>query len=220
MKHLILVVLLVLFSQFSSGQRPSDLELWTGGEVGFKLSKKFSGSIAGEVRFNDTLTALKKSLTEFGAQYKLGKRFSLKGMYRVTLPPNQPAQHRLTIDANCGWKEKGRPLSVKYRLRYQHVLGGNKTYIRNKIKVDYNLSKLLDPSLAYELFFRLNGKNEFRVSRLTVGLDWKINKHLELTTYFRLQDDIFIKSPERQHIIGFLLAYDLDILKTTNRAGS
>ncbi|MDG0972707.1 MAG: hypothetical protein P8O07_00970 [Crocinitomicaceae bacterium] len=88
MKHLILVVLLVLFSQFSSGQRPSDLELWTGGEVGFKLSKKFSGSIAGQVRFNDTLASIKKSLTKIGAHYIFGKRFRLKGIYRVTLSPN------------------------------------------------------------------------------------------------------------------------------------
>ena len=106
MKHLILVVLLVLFSQFSFGQRPSDLELWTGGEVGFKLSKKFSGSIAGQVRFNDTLASIKKSLTEIGAHYKFGKRFSLKGIYRFAFPPNQTNQHRLALDANYSWKEK------------------------------------------------------------------------------------------------------------------
>lgn len=214
MKYTILVVLFFLVSQFSFGQRPSDLELWTGGEVGIKLSKKFSTSLAGQVRFDDTISALKKSLTEIGAHYKLGKRFSIKGIYRFTFPPNQTMQQRVAVDANYSWKEKGRPLSVKYRLRYQHVLGDTRTYVRNKIKFDYNLSKLVDPMIAYELFFRLNGKNEFRVSRLTIGLDWKITKQLELTTYYRLQDDIFVKSPERQHIIGLLMAYEFDFRKS------
>ena len=64
------------------------------------------------------------------------------------------------------------------------------------------------------MFFRLNGKNEFRVSRLTVGLDWKITKKIEVTTFYRLQDDIFIKAPERQHILGMMLTYKLKAKKT------
>lgn len=71
----------------------------------------------------------------------------------------------------------------------------------------------MDPSVAYELFFRLNGRNEFRVSRITLGLDWRITKQFEMTTFYRLQDDIFVNSPERQHIVGLMLAYELDLKK-------
>ena len=112
---------------------------------------------------------------------------------------------------NYNWSKKGAPLSFGYRLRFQSLLGNNKTYVRNKLKFEYNLSKLVDPFMAYELFFRLNGKNEFRVSRITLGLDWRITKPLHLTTFYRLQDDIFIKNPERRHIIGVTLDYKLDL---------
>lgn len=90
-------------------------------------------------------------------------------------------------------------------MRFQHQFISSKTYLRNKIKIGYNLSKLVDPFIAYEAFFRFNTKNEFRVSKWKFGLDWKINKRLDLTTYYRFQDDIFIKKPEGQHIIGLMV---------------
>ena len=67
------------------------------------------------------------------------------------------------------------------------------------------------------MFFRLNAKNEFRVSRLTVGLDWKITKKIKVTTFYRLQDDIFVKSPERQHVLGMMLSYKFKAKKTPAR---
>lgn len=191
----------------SFGQRPADYELWTGASLKFKLSKKLNLSVAEQVRFNDTISSVKKSFTEIGLKYKIANGFSLKGNYRLIVPPGKTILHRIAIDGNYSWKKKGYPLSVNYRLRLQHQFGKQRTYMRNKVKLDYNLTKLVDPFVAYEVFFRFNGKNEFRVSRLTVGLDWKITKKFEVSTFYRLQDDIFIKSPERQHVLGLVLAY-------------
>ena len=213
MKYIYITLFFSLLPLVSFSQRPTDLELWTGAELEFKLNKKFSVSISEQVRFNDRVSSLKKSFTQVGMDYKIGKRFSLSGNYRFTFSPNENVSRRIALDANYKWKEKGKPVSIKYRLRYQNVFGGQRTYIRNKIKFDYNLSKLVYPSVAYELFFRLNGRNEFRVSRITLGLDWRITKQFEMTTFYRLQDDIFVNSPERQHIVGLMLAYELDLKK-------
>jgi len=214
--QLFISILFFLVTHFSSAQRPTDFELWTGGEVGVKLNKKFDVSLSEQVRFNDTISSLKKSFTELGIKYKVGKHFSLKGNYRFIIPPAQNSLHRLALDANYSWKKKGKPLSFNYRLRGQHQFGKQRTYIRNKVKFGYNMTKLVDPFVAYEIFFRLNGKNEFRVSRLTAGLDWKITKKFEITTYYRLQDDIFIKSPERQHIFGLMMSYKFKVKKSTS----
>lgn len=204
-----IVCALFLATQIAYGQRPADFELWTGGEVGLKLNKKLGLSLSEQVRFNDTISSIKKTFTELGLKYKVGKNFSFKGNYRLTIPPNENILHRLALDANYQWKKKDTPLSFSYRLRFQHQFGKTRTYVRNKVKLGYNLSKLVDPFVAYELFFRFNRKNEFRISRLTAGLDWRVTKKFEITTYYRLQDDIFIKSPQRQHIFGLILSYKL-----------
>ena len=217
-KHLFFSILFFFVTQISFAQRPADFELWVGGELGFRLNKQLAVSLSEQVRFDDTISAIKKSFTEIGLKYKIGKGFSLKGNYRFIIPPGQNVLHRIALDGNYRWKKKGAPLSISYRLRYQHQFGKKRTYIRNKVKFGYNLTKLVDPFAAYEMFFRLNGKNEFRVSRLTVGLDWKITKKIEFTTFYRLQDDIFIKVPERQHVLGIILSYKLKAKKTPARA--
>ncbi len=218
MKRITLLLTFSLISVIALSQKPSDLELWTGGSIKLKIDKKWSVGITEQFRFNDGISTLSKSFTELGVKFKINKSFSLKGGYRYINRPYKSSQHRIALDGNYDWSKKDSPLSFAYRLRFQNLLGNNKTYIRNKIKLGYKLSKLVDPFVAYEAYFRLNGKNEFRVSRFTIGLDWRIIKPLHLTTYYRIQDDIFVKKPERQYIIGMMLAYKLDLTKKKNSA--
>ncbi len=208
MKKLFLTLAL-FFSFILSAQKPADVELWTGGTINYKLSKRLTLDVVEQVRFNNNVTTYKKSFTNVGLKIKLNKRYSVKPSYRFIVLPLTSFEHRVQLDGFYKWSKKKFPLTFAYRMRIQHQFISPKSYFRNKITVGYKLSKLVDPFLAYEIFFRFNGKNEFRVSRITVGLDWRINKRLYLTTYYRLQDDIFVKNPERQHIVGVLLDYDL-----------
>lgn len=102
---------------------------------------------------------------------------------------------------------------IDYRLRFQDKLGQSQTYVRNKLALTYKMTKLVDPYIAYELFFRFNGKNEFRKTRLTMGLDWRLLKELHMNTYFWIQNDINIKNPEQQKIIGLTFTYKLQVKK-------
>ena len=204
-KYTLLILLILPFSLYA--QKPNDLELWTGGTVNFKFSKILSLDVTEQVRFNTNITAYKKSFSEVGLKINLKKGFGLKPSYRFIVLPGAAFEHRLSFDGKYSWSKKGFPLTLGYRMRFQHSFIGSKSYLRNKIKVGYKLSKLVDPFAAYEIYFRFNGKNEFRVSRITIGLDWRITKKLHINIYYRIQDDIFIKNPERQHIIGLMLDY-------------
>ena len=206
-KYLLLLLFILPFSLIA--QRPTDLELWSGGTVNFKFNKKLSLDLREQIRFDNNISTVKKSFTELGLKIKLGKRFGLKPAYRFNIKPGATFEHRLSFDGNYKWSKKGFPLILGYRMRIQHKFINPKTYLRNKFQVKYKLSKLVDPFTAYELFFRFNGKNEFRVSRLTVGFDWRITKNFKISTFYRIQDDIFVNSPERQNIIGLMANFKL-----------
>ncbi|TNF48038.1 MAG: DUF2490 domain-containing protein [Bacteroidetes bacterium] len=217
----LLFLCLTLATSFSFySQRPTDLELWTSASLELKVSKRLKVQVMEQARFDNAISNYQKSFTEVAAKLKFNDYFSLGGNYRYIQVPAQVGQQRLAVDGNLKFGKKDFPLSFNYRIRFQHVLNDNKTYIRNKVGLDYNMSKLVDPYVAYEIFFRLNGKNEFRVSRFTAGLEWRITKPLHLLTFYRLQDDIFIKKPERQHIIGISAMYELDIRKKKSASKS
>lgn len=201
------------------GQRPADFELWADCSYELQLNKRFSVNIDEQFRFNDTISSLKKSFTQISVEFKLNKYLSFAGNYRYTVVPLDLNRHRISLDANLKLARKNFPLSFKYRIRFQdEEYGKRQTYLRNKVQFEYNLCKLVDPFVSYEMFLRFNGKNEFRISRFSAGLEWRILKNLSATTFYKLQDDIFIKKPERQHIFGISAAYKMKLKKnpTTN----
>ncbi|UKN01096.1 DUF2490 domain-containing protein [Paracrocinitomix mangrovi] len=216
MKYTLIILLFLPTVLF--GQKPSDLELWTGGTVNFKFNKLLSLDVTEQVRFNNNISSYKKSFTQVGLKINLPKGFGIVPAYRFNVEAGGVLDHRLSLDGTYKWDKKGFPLTVGYRMRFQHKFIDTKTYWRNKVKLGWKLSKLVDPFMAYELFFRFNGKNEFRVSRFTVGLDWRITKRFYVSTYYRLQDDIFVKNPERQHIIGLMLDYKFRPKKKSNQS--
>ena len=172
-------------------------------------------------KFNDTISHFKSAYTEGVLKFRISKLFAVAVNYRyIENPPNKNAQ-RYSGDFFVNLEKKGFPLSFQYRLRFQHEMRiSNKNIedvIRNKFTLDYNLCKLVDPYISFEPFFRLNGKNEFRVMRYEIGLDWRIIKNLHVTSFYRLQKDINIKKPDKNHVIGLMVSYDLRTYKKQSK---
>ncbi len=218
MKGMIVLVLLVFgFIQQSFAQKPTDTELWTGVGMKLKVTDKLGLSLSQQFRFNDTISSLGSANTDLGLKIKATNFLSFKATYRYSVKPTKKNKSRIALDANLSLKKKDFPLSFKYRLRFQETFKQNSTkryaILRNKVELKYNASKLVDPFIAYEIYFRFNGRNEFRTSRITAGLDWRLLKSLSLTTFYRMQEDIFIKKPQRSHIIGVQLTYSIDARK-------
>jgi len=149
-----LIISIAVFSILFTvkGQKPTDFELWTGASVKLKLNKRFKVDVEQQVRFNDTISSLKKTFTELGLKYQMNKSIAFKVNYRFVIRPTKSNQNRISLDAYYHWDKKKFPLSFDYRLRFQNtknsILGENFTYLRNKLSLKYNLTKLVDPSIA------------------------------------------------------------------------
>jgi len=216
-----LFISLSLTNSSLDAQTINDNQLWTGGTFGLKLNKKFSVSLREEFRLDNNMSSLKTDFTELGVKFKLNKHFSFAHRFRYIDVPNKKNKRRLSFDAYYSWKKKDFPLSFKYRFRFQDTKKFNSKkqandYIRNKFTLKYNASKLVDPYFAYEIYFRFDGKNEFRKTRITLGLDWRLSKKMGLTTFYRLQNDINVKTPTRLNIVGLTFAYNLSLRKKSN----
>ncbi len=222
MKHYLFfffaILLTILISNNSFSQTITDNQLWSGASAKLKLNKKFSISLAEQFRFKNNISTKKLSFTEMGIKYKLNKHFSFATKYRYVAIPIKKNKRRISFDVYYSWKKKNFPLSLKYRFRLQDTKKFNSTkqkadYLRNKLTLGYNASKLVDPFIAYELYFRFDNKNEFRAKRFTFGLAWRLNKRINLTTYYRIQKDINVKKPEKLNIIGLNFAYNISLKK-------
>lgn len=219
MKIIIIVFIGMLFcTNVHSQTQSTDNQLWTGASLGLKLNKKFTLKIREEFRFGNDISEKSTSFTDLGLKYKINKHFSLTPHFRFIDVPVKKNKRRLVLDLNYKWKKKDVPISFKYRLRIQDTkkIDSKKQasdYLRNKFEIGFNTSKLVDPFIAYELYYRFDNKNEFRKARFTLGLDWKINKQMGLTTYYRIQKDINVKNPVKLKIIGVSFSYNLSLKK-------
>lgn len=211
-----LLFIFILWTSIASSQSNSDFQLWTGANAKLKLNDKWSLSLAPELRFADTISTLKNVISELGIKYSITKSISFLAEYRYTIRPGKNDVNRFCIGAAYDWSKKDFPIAFSYRTKFQYSRnmnsGNSESYFRNKIGVDFNLSKLVDPFVSYEIFF-LFGKNEFRNTRYSIGLNWKLGKNLSLSTYYIYQREIYVKTPSSDHICGVTLNYRMKLKK-------
>jgi hypothetical protein len=62
---------------------------------------------------------------------------------------------------------------------------------------------------AYESFYQFNDKNRFRQHLFAAGLNYEIKKNVDLSIFYRLDQKINTKSPERTNIIAVLLSFEI-----------
>ena len=193
----------------------SDLELWTGGVYALNINKKWKVELEQQFRFNDTISKFKSTFSEISARYRLNKHFKLKGSYRYSIRNEERNRKRITLHLYYSWSKKKFPLAIQLRsgLQNDDEVWTNQqiTYARNRIKLEFVDFKNFTPYLGYESFYRFNYRNEFRVNRYTIGLKWEFNKKLEGNFFYRIDDEINVKFPQRQNIIGIMMVYSMKL---------
>ncbi len=208
-------ILFIVLTCFRTFTQPADNLLWTGVTIKADLSKKFRVNVEEQARFDNNISHLNITLTEAGLRYELTKRIDLKAGFRYIFDPESHNSQRFSGDIRYTWSKKKFPIDIGLRSRYQHTVEEHtmesKSYIRNKINLDYNLSKLADPYIAYESYFRLNYQNRFTVSRYLIGIEWRLHKDLNLETYFLFEDEFGERNPKKSRIFGLALSYDLNL---------
>ena len=210
----VITILTLLTTSHSLNAQTTDYELWSGVTAQINTGKKNRFAVEQQFRFNDTLSSFKNTFTAISWKFKFSKRFAVKTKYRFTAVPNKNNHGRISADFIYAWNKKKFPMRIKNRLRYQRRSTFNSakraSYIRNKLTFDYNASKLVDPIISGEIFYRLDGKYEFRAWRINTGLSWRINKKLGINTYYQLEQEFNMQTNDRFHVMGIDLVWKIN----------
>ena len=223
----ILTLLLLLCGTIISAQRQfTELEsgeVWSGATLKWKYNKKWTFQIEEQIRLWNNIGSIKGTFTEIGAKYEVFKDFEVAGRYRFTIVPNSFASNaieksafnlsRFMLDLKYELDKKGFPLSLDYRQRIQDTrelyTDYKITYWRNRLSLEWEATDDITPFVEYESFYRLNNKKEFRRNRYTFGIEWRINKEMDLTTFYRVDQEINTRVNVRENIIGIMYSYTL-----------
>lgn len=188
-------------------------EFWTGISLKYKLNKKIAFNLDQQVRITDDLGEIRSTFFEFGARYKFNKHFSTRAQYRYTIPNQERHVNRLTLDGTGKWNIKPAKLELSYRLRFQHSLvtftKEPETYLRNRIQIRYKLLKKVKLFARYESFYQFNDKTRFRRNLYAAGIDLQVNKKLDVSLFYRLDQKINTKNPEIRNVIACLLSFEI-----------
>lgn len=215
MKKFILLVL-VGFVGFTQVKAQKVNELWSAAELDLRLTKSFSVGIDQQFRFVDT-TGLKGAISQLSFKQRLSKQWDIVAHYRFVNSPIKPNANRLMLSLAYKDRILKSDFRFSYRLRYQVEKDREELRpdhdFRNKLGLEYNLSKLVDPSLEYEIFLKADKSPDFSKNRITFALEWNLLSIIDIETFYRFQKDIGDSNPDIQHIYGFGIAYGLDLRK-------
>ncbi len=216
-----LILPLLLAGLLTSSAQTTDLKLWNAYKLSADISKKWSADLEQQVRFNNNISTFDFALTEFTLGYKISKHFDVAAGIRYSYWENDPVEtidsydrFRWMTDLKFDTDVVDKDLKLNIRLRYQEsreVAGATTPdrYLRSRVQFEYNLSKLVDPEISYELYYKFAQPGEFRAHRINVGASWRIIKKLYLDTSYIYQWEINVNSPDMEHIVSLGLKYKL-----------
>ena len=220
-KNILILFLCYLFVVPVLSQE-KDFGLWTSFELEKKIIKNLELDFGLANRMQNNLAQRDESFIDMGVSYRYSL-FAAGFGYRYTnnfrLGRNDEYSHRLV------WQLRFRPewnrFRFDYRLRYQSQYfslltseTGNipDTFIRNRLRISYNIKKSdFRPSVSYEYFYRLKqyDPSEFQRRRLTLGMDYNINKNNTIRLSYIMHETFNVRNSRVSHIIG--LEYKLEI---------
>ena len=198
-----LIILFVLTANILLAQN-KDTELWIDASASKKLAKKLDLGIESGFRLDSNFRKAKVWYIEPDLEYKINKYFDVGISYRFSVVPGDVNGNRVSFFGSAGY-DFGK-IDVSYRLKYQRDYEPGKNTdqaLRNKFKIDYNLSKKVDPFAAFEFYFNpTTGQGEFEQIRIALGAEFNLPKGKDLSVYYMYRNKFNIKNPANIHVIG------------------
>jgi len=187
----------------------NDNELWMDVTASKELAKKLNLGFEAGFRLDSNFRKAKILYFEPDLSYKINKYFDVGLAYRFSVVPNDLNANRLSLFGSADY-DFGK-LAVAYRLKYQYekeITGKSDHALRNRFKVDYNLSKKVDPYAAFELFFNPEaGQGEFEQIRLLFGLEFNLPKGKDVSLYYVYRNKFNIRNPRTSNVIGLSFGF-------------
>jgi len=201
--------LVCLFFQFSFGI--DDTQAWTS--IGFEKDFPHSLSLEfeQELRLKDQFSTINQTFSEVTLSYRVFNGLNISIPYRYAVFEDKIKQKKsLSISYKYGIK----PISIKYRTKLQRIYekGENvEELVRNKITIQYKLSKKMEPFFSGEIFHQFNTDddkfNEYRVS-FGMIIDLPKKKSIKLF-YIYKKEDLYKIKPDKIIVFGFNFRFNL-----------
>lgn len=205
----------------SSSYAADDFQLWFEVGAKYNLNKKFRLDFDQHIRLDDNASGIESISPELAVKYDFLKFLSFKGGYRFTVEPVSKNGgtvndywHRIFADAR--FRQRFKPISLIYRFRFQEVFGWPKFEfggakfkhtIRNKIELQWDATKDLEPFFSAEVYARINDNDGIlHKYRITLGAQYDIGKHTP--ELFYRYEELLNGSDQVAHIIGLGYHYE------------
>jgi len=207
-----LSLLLLLIIPLLSFAQNEDLQLWSSLKFSKKVNSKLRFELREQIRWEDSLSTYKKNFTDIGFQYKILKAHSIGLNARIVNELDEDKYMRMNVDFSSNYNLKNKPFSLKQRLRFQQswdsVGERDKTHLRVKWAIALK-SKLINPYISHELYWKMAATNEFNQRRSTLGITWSMMDKLKMKLFLRSQKEFNNKNPDQLQIIGFGVHYKI-----------
>jgi hypothetical protein len=222
MRKSVIILIGILVSGSHLFSQDKDFGLWTGVQIEKDLGKRFEVELEFANRLEDNLNQRDETFADASISYRISDWAAGFG-YRFT--NNYDPERDYSLSHRYIWQIRYRPdwnrFSFDYRIRFQSQYFNIRSsehgkipdnYIRNRLKVSYNIKKSdFEPTISYEYFYRLNqmGSDRFERRRLTLSMEYEINKDNTIGLAWIYHENFNVTNPVKRYIIS--LEYKLEI---------
>ena len=223
MRRLVLCIYsMLLFPYFQIIAQQKDFGLWTSFEAEKKIVKNLEAQMGFSNRLKDNLNQRDETYADIGISYRY-RILDFGTGYRFTNNnkdmPDFVYSHRLIYQLRLrpDWDRISFDLRARYQSQYFGLQSSEtgkipENFFRNRVKVSYDIKKSdFEPSASYELFYRLSKylPAKYERSRLTMGLEYSINKNNAVELSYILYQTFNNSNPTLNHIVS--LQYKIEI---------
>lgn len=221
-----LLALFALFITVSAHAQSNDFGMWNTVSINKEFTDKFSVGVDQELRLRENCSTINLVYTNFGATYKVTDFFKVGLVYRFIDKHKDDytwgVRHRAYIDLT--FKVKPAKFSIAYRARFQSEWRGAgyesdlgnvpEVFMRNQVKIGYNATDEIQPYIGTEVRWQIqNPRIPYHESidraRYFAGVNYEINKHNTVGTYFLIQKEVNVMDRQSLYILG--LEYTLNL---------
>ena len=192
---------------------PQDFGVWSRFNANYKVNKKINITSRAAIRTQNNSLTLNQNYYQLAAKYKFNKHFNTSFAYRLKNMNEKYGniiKHRFHNDLNLKKKFDDISLYLRFRTQYQiSYIENNEFYERIRLKTSYKINKKINTYISDEFYIDINTPL-YDKNRLTLGLEYKINKDLDIEIKYIRNTQLNVYNPDIMNVLGIGLSYDIN----------